>query len=127
VLENMRGRLVVRLAGLTAVAFGLAILGPERTALADAPERPAVQPSPDIYLAGYEQGVADAMKGKGEDTAIAHCELRRKEAEDLVAEQQPYMDRGDRYAHCLLEVRDAEAWGLDAVRTVVARCTAEFP
>jgi hypothetical protein len=99
-----------------------------RSAVAEPPAVP--EPSKAMraaFAAGYERGAADALHGKDTGAAIDRCEQKRKQAENLVAEQQPYMDRGDRYAHCLIDIRNAMAVGPDILRTTVRRCTAEFP
>jgi hypothetical protein len=109
----------------TVVVFAVSPLGNAR-----AEDSSATGLAPGLQHAfdsGYERGAADALEGRNIDAALTQCERRKKDAEDLVVLQQPYMDRGDKFGQCLREIRDAEPYGVEAMKAIVSRCTSAFP
>ena len=47
--------------------------------------------------------------------------------ETNVDEVKIKMDRGDKFGQCLSEIRNAEPYGLEAMKAIVSRCTSAFP
>lgn len=125
---SKRIREIVSFCAIGILGAVLADSGLAHFARAQEPASPAMNPALSrAYALGYEQGAADARSGKESGLALTECERRRQEADDAALAEHTRAQDADTYGHCLREIRDAEAYGSDAVRDVVARCTIGFP
>jgi hypothetical protein len=96
--------------------------------VADPPALPHLPPAVQAaFDSGYEHGAADALAGRDTSAALSTCERKRKQADDLVMEQVSDRDTASRYAHCLVEIRNAMPWGEERLKAAVRRCTAGLP